>query len=81
MTNNEILKVATMNGIKIDPMMFKDTGTRMEAYRALGYTEKALDGERWSIRRDAKKYFELKDLIKTKGEAQAMIDMWKLEQL
>jgi len=147
MTENEILKVAVMNGIKIDPIMFsrdsyrlkayrvfgytekafdderweirreayrklgytekafddEDSGIRLEAYRVMGFTEKAFDDERWEIRREAyrelgftekafddkdgdirreaKKYFELKDQIKTKGEAQAMIDVWKLEQL
>jgi len=147
MTENEILKLSVMNGIKIDPMMFSRDSyrlkayrvfgysekafndkfwkirreahrrlgytekaiddehwkirleayrvlgytekafdddmwdIRLEAYRRLGFTEKAFDDERWDIRRDAKKYFELKTQIKNKGEAKAMIDVWKLEQL
>jgi len=53
MTENEILELAMMNGIKIDPALFKDWKIRMKAYRRLGFTEKAFDDKCSEVRREA----------------------------
>jgi len=52
---------------------------RFGAYRELGFTREALNDSSSDIRRDAAKYFKLRDM--GKDEAEKKIAMWKLEQI